>query len=518
MDPEKSVKTVLISLLAGVILHSAKAGVPCSPAVFKCLNGKCIQRSWFCDNGNDCGDNSDEQYCVVDYQTPCPSGWVRCPNNQRCIPGHWMCDGTVDCKDISEEINCGNDIAKIPGVAAAKFKLKRWLLQKRKTSICTDKWGHEIHRIAVALHLADDSTFDSRNITGDEIRYEITIKLLNRHTNDKKMSSQELALYIHAMIVSCMDPKDFYGDNLVLELRRRVEAAGNYTNPFQILALCNAGDTMTAKDVERVTIAYDSQHRPFWTDLQALASMALACISSRSKGIVDEQILKDMLQDLKRHQFRNGTLDDFRTTAIATQALLIHDSYKKEFDLNAAIQVLIEGLNENHSLLDVYYALPVFNAKSLLNVTSDHCKKDPDTEEALQKVLDIKGETTAVQYSVWMGDKINWARTWRLRLRANSTIYTAIENVSKLDNRQKVKYSVVDGKPYVKAVSGIEDDPEMGTYWFIYLRSSNSDEQPKIVEESPVDLKLLPNQEIILWYKPGPWNGPTSVEKTITSP
>ncbi|GBM99361.1 hypothetical protein AVEN_124425-1 [Araneus ventricosus] len=461
------------------------ASVPCSPSVFKCFNGKCVQRSWFCDNGNDCGDNSDERYCAVDYGTPCPSGWVLCPNMQRCIPGHWMCDGITDCREISEETNCDNDVMKIPGVAAAKIKLQTWFLQKRKESICTDKWGPQIHRIAVALHLADESTFDPGNNTGDEIRYELTIQLLHRHLNDKKMNSQELSLYIHAMLVACMDPKDFYGDNLVLELRRRVEAAGNYTNPFQILALCNAEDTMTAKDVERVTAAFDSQYRPFWIDLQALASMALACISSRTKGIVDESVLDRMLQELKRHQFRNGTVDNFRTTALATQALFVHDSYKKEFDLNAAIQVLIDGLNENYSLLDAYYALPVFHAKSLLNITSDHCSKGPDTEEeALQKALDVDGETMAVQYSVWMGDKINLAQTWRLRVRTNSTIYAAIETVAKIDNRQKVKYSIVDGKPYVNAVNGLEDDPEMGIYWFIYLRSSNFDEQPKIVEES----------------------------------
>ncbi|CAL1278013.1 unnamed protein product [Larinioides sclopetarius] len=445
MDKKINLKIVLITLLACVIFQYAEADVPCSSSVFKCLNGKCIHRNWFCDSADDCGDNSDERHCVIDSRTPCPSGWVRCPNNQRCIPGHWMCDGTTDCSGISEETNC------------AKIKLKTWFLQKRKASICTDKWGPQIHRIAIALHLADESTFNPGSNTGDEIRYELTIKLLQHHANGKKMSSQELSTYIHAMLVTCIDPKDFYGENLVLELRKRVEAAGNYTNPFQILALCNAGDTMTAKDVERVITAFESEHRPFWTDLQALASIALACISSRTEGIVDERILSGMLQELKGRQFRNGTVDNFRTTALATQ------------------------------------------------------------EEALQKVLDINGETMAVRYSVWMGDKINLARTWRLRVRTNSTIYVAIEAVAKLDNRQKVKYNVVDGKPYVKAVSGIEDDPEMGTYWFIYLRSSNSDEQPKIVEESPVDLKLLPNQEVILWYKLAPWNGPTLVENTTIS-
>ncbi|GBN47505.1 hypothetical protein AVEN_189237-1, partial [Araneus ventricosus] len=58
-------------------------------------------------------------------------------------------------------------------------------------------------------------------------------------------------------------------------------------------------------------------------------------------------------------------------------------------------------------------------------------------EETLQKVLDVTGETMAVQYSVWMGEDINVGRTWRLRMRVNSTIYDAIETVAKIDNRQK---------------------------------------------------------------------------------
>ncbi|GBN90364.1 hypothetical protein AVEN_39435-1, partial [Araneus ventricosus] len=336
---------------------------------------------------------------------------------------------------------------------------------------------------------------------------------------DRKMSSQELALYIHALLVACMDPRDFYGEDLVRELRRKVEASGNYTNPFLILVLCNAGDTMTARDVERLTVAYDSQHRPFWTDSQALSSMALSCISSRSGVSVDESTLMNMLQELKRRQFRNGTVDNFRTTALVTQALFIHDSCKKDFDLESAMRVLTDGLNGSKSLLDAYYALPVLNRKSLLNVTSGHCSKQPVAEEeALQKALDVTGEMMTVQYSIWMGDEINVGRTWRLRMRVNSTIYDAIETVAKIDNRQKIEYNVVDGKPYVAALNGKEDDPEMGMFWFVYLKTLSSDKHPKIVEESPVDIKLQPNQEIILWYKRGSWSDQSLMQKPVTLP
>ncbi|GBO36140.1 hypothetical protein AVEN_64552-1 [Araneus ventricosus] len=70
----------------------------------------------------------------------------------------------------------------------------------------------------------------------------------------------------------------------------------------------------------------------------------------------------------------------------------------------------------------------------------------------------------------------------------------------------QVEYNVVKFKPYVAALNGKEDDPEMGMFWFVYLKPINSEEEPKVVEKSPADVKLEPNQEIILWYKRGSWN------------
>ncbi|GFX37041.1 hypothetical protein TNCV_1175411 [Trichonephila clavipes] len=153
----------------------------------------------------------------------------------------------------------------MPEVTEAIERLITWFKQRRKSGSISDKWGSQLHRVAVALHLANESTFSPGSTIGQEIRYELNIQMLRCLSKENKMSSQKLALYIHAMMAACMDPRDFFGKNLVLELRKRTVENANYTSPFQILVLCNAGDTMTSKDVEKVTSAFNSQHRPFWT-------------------------------------------------------------------------------------------------------------------------------------------------------------------------------------------------------------------------------------------------------------
>ncbi|GFS59265.1 gastric intrinsic factor [Nephila pilipes] len=480
-----------VLFLWNILLYVKALSVPCTPYAFRCLSGKCIPRSGYCNWKGDCSDNADEAYCNLDPLESCPTGWSLCERSDQCFPSHWLCDGRKDCRDGSDEANCAIKDLKDPRFVAGKERLISWFKQRRKSGSAVDKWGVQLHRVAVALYLADESIFSPDNSTGQEISYELTIQLLRRFSKDKKMSSQELALYIHAMMVACMDPRDFYGDNLVLELRKRTECSGNYTNPFQILVLCNAGDTMTSWDVDRVTAAYNSQHRPFWTDTQALASLALACLSSRPNLVTDERILKAMLHELKRRQFRNGTVDNVKTTALVVQALLIHDSFKKDFDIELALRSILESVKNNISLLNAYYALPVLSNTSLLNVSSSHCRRAPETEaEALAKALDVNEEAVSVQYSVWMGDKIELARTWRIQMRQNSSVYDVIETVSRIDSRQKAEYSVVEGKPFVTSLGGLEDDPETGTFWFVHLRALKSDGQPELMKQTFFTLNL----------------------------
>lgn len=85
----------------------------------------------------------------------------------------------------------------------------------------------------------------------------------------KDISTSDLAAFTNALLVTCMDPRKFHGLDLIKEMRTRVSAQ-NYTNPYIYLTLCNAGETITRKDIEKLTEAFWSKHREFWTGEETL--------------------------------------------------------------------------------------------------------------------------------------------------------------------------------------------------------------------------------------------------------
>ncbi|XP_069081387.1 low-density lipoprotein receptor-related protein 2 [Pleurodeles waltl] len=79
-------------------------GTRCDSGMFTCLNGRCTQERWKCDNDNDCGDNSDELESVCAFHTCLPTAFT-CGNG-RCVPYHYRCDHYNDCGDNSDEAGC----------------------------------------------------------------------------------------------------------------------------------------------------------------------------------------------------------------------------------------------------------------------------------------------------------------------------------------------------------------------------------------------------------------------------
>ena len=68
-------------------------------SILSCANGRCIDKTWLCDQDDDCGDGSDEVSC---QNKTCHPDQFSCASGH-CINKQWKCDGEIDCEDGSDE-------------------------------------------------------------------------------------------------------------------------------------------------------------------------------------------------------------------------------------------------------------------------------------------------------------------------------------------------------------------------------------------------------------------------------
>ncbi|GFY46973.1 uncharacterized protein TNIN_66361 [Trichonephila inaurata madagascariensis] len=491
----------LVLMLFGVLIGGTSAETvrqrlfklndECNFGQYQCLNSVCVSRKELCNGRNDCGDNSDEEYCSTSGSCPKHRAFL-CDRNynsySKCIPTSWKCDGIKDCTYGTDEMECNED----------KNTLRPGFIYKK--------------RVAVALYLSNNTVFTSNDTMRDEIAYELSLSLLSRLALKRveDISSTELASYVNAFLVSCIDPRKFYVLDLVSELRKRTEAQ-NYTNPSVMLALCNAGEKITTQDVEKLTDVFWTAHRQFWTDVQALSVLALVCAAKQPHEVFDLQEISKLTMELKKRQYRNGTVENLKTTALVMQALFAseHEADEDNFDEEKALKQILLAQKKDGSfgnLVNTYYVLPVLNYKSLVNISSSHCDTPViDEKEALKDLMNQVGDKRSIQYSLWIGNNRTIERTITLNVPVNISFYRIMEFAAGVDYKYRFEYNMRNGKPYIFSISDTQDDPENGMMWHLFEAVSDSKGDLKPITKSPADVFPSDKQHLVFWYKCVTW-------------
>ncbi|GBM63471.1 hypothetical protein AVEN_260904-1 [Araneus ventricosus] len=305
----------------------------------------------------------------------------KCDNNS-CIFEEKICDGVEDCKNGKDEIGCETGVLSIKGVPEAREEAVAWLKQKR-----TAAWGwrENTPRAVVALYLASAATFNGtvleEELMAKQTELKTAVALLR-----PSLTNSELSMYIHALLVTCHSPRQFYGNNLVKRLKEQVEESGNFTHPLAYLALCNANESWPLKATADLnSILSSNSEYPFVKDLQAMALTALSCAANRSRNTNNVlrhttlTLYKKTIQHFKKLQAHDGSFGNVYTTALITQALLSSgQEHNTDWNLNATIKYLMKELNSSSvDFLAIYLALPILNGKSLMNISTVNCSVNP---------------------------------------------------------------------------------------------------------------------------------------------
>ncbi|GBN04377.1 hypothetical protein AVEN_1162-1 [Araneus ventricosus] len=276
-------------------------------------------------------------------------GSFKC-SNISCIPQAEVCDGIKDCENGADEIGCETGVLSLSGVAEARKKAVSWLKKERLPS-----WGWRDYtpRGVVALYLASDATFDGtvleEELMAKETEIKIAVSLLR-----SSLTNCELSMFIHALLVTCHDPRDFYGNNLVTRLKEQVENSQNVSHPISYLALCNAHESWPPKaDSDLETILNSSLEYPFVKDLQAMAILALSCKANSTESSftsTTSRLYKHISENLKSFQIQDGSFGNLHTTALITQVfssrvpkIPFWKSGKQAIHLSSKMEILERG-------------------------------------------------------------------------------------------------------------------------------------------------------------------------------
>ncbi|GIY79001.1 uncharacterized protein CG3556 [Caerostris darwini] len=284
-------------------------------------------------------------------------------------------------KTVLMKVGCETGISSIKGVVEARNNAISWLKKQRSSSW---GWNDYTSRAVVALYLTSDANFNGEifeeELMAKQTELKTAVALLK-----SSITNNDLSMFINGLLVTCHNPRKFYGNNLVQLLRNQVKESNDFTHPLVYLALCNAHESWPLRAVSDINYILNiSSDYLFIEDLQAMAVMAVSCSlnNSESVGKLNSSTTLTLYHhtiDRFKKIIQNGHFGNVYTTALLTQALLSSgQEHSKDWNLNATINYLMDSLNSpSIDFLSTYLILPILNRKSLIDVSKVNCSANP---------------------------------------------------------------------------------------------------------------------------------------------
>ncbi|CAL1281438.1 unnamed protein product [Larinioides sclopetarius] len=533
----------------------------CSEYELPCENGECVADEFWCNSLNDCSDGSDEKYCQKSIwfdpdPNRCPSTYFRCSNGP-CIPLVGRCNGYPDCEDSSDEENCialytttkatvfspttksevssalrffdslnssqnSMQMKEFSGLHPHSFseqrnKARNWLLSQRSEDY---GWEDETPRAITALYLLDGYALLTKSekdlLMVKQLKIEFFLKLMRNGT--KSLRLPDFALYLNALHVICKNPKNFYGNNLVRELRDSVNDAqklDEFVNPSVFLTLCISNATIF-EDIQKLQDIFLNKNETFgMLDIQALALLTTACIFRKT------DFLNELMYDnLKMAFLRNVKVYGFPGN-IYEAALLFQALQEMEVTLEGLMDFILACQQEDGSfgdILSTYLVLPILAGKNMIS-SNDHCGPGNTSDLIPMEVLkNTKNKKMLIHYTLNYGFPPEIKQTIQIHVAEGSNFLDIMRLAQEINPKYRFRLSENREFPVVYSIGDIPNDAEKGMYWALYKASRNRNEttKEKHCNES-VDaahghwvsyigdvkqLILTNGDKVLFWYRP----------------
>ncbi|XP_022249131.1 uncharacterized protein CG3556-like isoform X2 [Limulus polyphemus] len=336
----------------------------------------------------------------------------------------------------------------------------------------------------MTLYLTNHSQFSTGDLKDQLMAKELEVQLAVAlwGPNGRTLSAGQLALYIHGLLGSCHNPRNYFDTDLTEMLLEYNFTASNYSLALESLSLCNAGRKLSDERIgQLLDILPPKAGAHFWTDTQAMAVLALSCVVRKQHYTNISKNIAETLKSFKKIQKPDGSFGNVYTSGLVVQAFLAGEDNGHGWDFKQALRYLLSQQQDDGSfgdLLATYFVLPGLACQSYVELGFVKCVEPPTSNTgngaAIQEIREINNEGSAeyikICYSLWFENENEVNQTITVDdIQPNTTFFQIMNKAAEQHSNYKFKWESTALGPYVVEIAGIANDIVNKKFWMLYV-------------------------------------------------